>query len=135
MTSEAPVWLFDGVCVLCSRSVAFLLLHERDHLVRFVSIQSIEGQLLARRHGLDPSDPESFLFIDHNVALAASDGLYALAAHLKAPMRWLRLLVVVPKPLRDWVYYRIARNRYRLFGKMETCLVPPPAQRDRFVMP
>lgn len=135
MTSDAPVWLFDGVCVLCSRSVAFLLRHERDHTTRFVSIQSEEGAALARRNGLDPANPESFLFIENGMALAASDGLYALAAHLTAPARWLRLFVIVPRPMRDWVYYRIARNRYRLFGRMETCLVPPKNQRHRFVMP
>lgn len=135
MTNEAPIWLFDGVCVLCSRSVAFLLRHERDHFIRFVSIQSEEGRKLAQHHGLDPANPESFLFIENGVALAASEGLYQLAGHLTAPARWLRMLVLVPRPLRDWAYYRIARNRYRYFGKMLKCLVPPPNQRHRFVMP
>jgi predicted DCC family thiol-disulfide oxidoreductase YuxK len=133
--THPPVFLFDGVCVLCSRSVAFVLKHERAPLIRFVAIQSAEGRALAETHGIDPDDPESFLFIENGIALPKSAGIAALVGHLRAPWNWLSAFHVLPLPVRDWMYDRIARNRYRLFGKRETCLIPTPQTRQRFAVP
>lgn len=131
----APIWLYDGVCVLCSGSVQYALRHERDHAIRFVAIQSPEGRELARRHGIDPDAPESFLFVEDGKAWPKSDGVLALVEHLSGPARLLKLGRVLPKALRDWLYDRLARNRYRLFGRKDTCGLPDPAQRHRFVLP
>ncbi|GLK57631.1 putative DCC family thiol-disulfide oxidoreductase YuxK [Methylopila capsulata] len=130
--SAAPVWLYDGVCVLCSGSVRYALGHERDHAMRFVAIQSREGRALAARHGADPDDPESFLFIEDGRALAKSDAVLALAAHLNGPARLLVIGRIMPKALRDWLYDRVARNRYRIFGRKTVCETPDPAHRHRF---
>jgi predicted DCC family thiol-disulfide oxidoreductase YuxK len=130
-----PVMVFDGICVLCSRSVAFILRHERQPLIRFVAIQSDEGRSLARKHGIDPDDPDSFLFIESGRAYPKSGGIIALTRHLKAPWSALAALRLLPRPIRDWLYDRIARNRYRLFGKREHCLLPDPATRQRFALP
>jgi len=131
----APIWLYDGVCVLCSGSVQYALRHERDHAIRFVAIQSPEGRELARRHGIDPDAPDSFLFVEDGKAWPKSDGVLALVEHLSGPARLLKLGRVLPKALRDWLYDRLARNRYRLFGRKDTCGLPAPAQRHRFVLP
>jgi predicted DCC family thiol-disulfide oxidoreductase YuxK len=136
MTNEpAPIWLYDGVCVLCSGGVRYTLRHERDHAIRFVAIQSAEGRALARRHGIDPDRPDSFLFVEHGQALAKSDGVIALAHHLGGPARLLPLGRFLPKRWRDWLYDRLARNRYRLFGRKQSCELPDPAQRHRFSLP
>jgi predicted DCC family thiol-disulfide oxidoreductase YuxK len=133
--SEAPIWLYDGVCVLCSASVRYTLKHERDNAIRFVAIQSREGRELAARHGIDPDDPESFLFIEHGRALAKSDGVLGLLGHLNGPVRLLSVGRIVPKAVRDWLYDRIARNRYRIFGRKTACEIPAPAHRRRFSLP
>lgn len=86
-SEDAPVWLYDGVCVLCSGSVHYTLRHEQDATIRFVAIQSREGRALAQAHGIDPDDPESFLFIEDGRALAKSDGVLALLRHLGGPAR------------------------------------------------
>ena len=130
-----PVMLFDGVCVLCAASVRFVLRHERAHDIRFVAIQSAEGRALALAHGLDADDPASFLFADDTGAFTQSNGVIALARHLRRPASALALLRFVPRPLRDGVYDRIARNRYALFGKREACLLPDAALRARFAVP
>lgn len=136
MTSASdPIWLYDGVCVLCSGGVRYALRHERDRTIRFVAIQSGEGRALARAHGLDADDPDSFLFIEEGRALKKSDGALALAEHLGGPVRLLLLGRFLPRPWRDWLYDRLARNRYRLFGRKETCDRPDPAMRHRFVLP
>jgi predicted DCC family thiol-disulfide oxidoreductase YuxK len=132
---EPPVMVFDGICVFCSRSVAFILRHEQEALIRFVAIQSAEGRSLARTHGVDPDDPDSFLFIENGVAYPKSGGIIALTRYLKAPWSGLAALRLLPRPIRDWLYDRIARNRYRLFGKRRHCLLPDPAMRQRFALP
>ncbi len=133
--SEAPIWLYDGVCVLCSGGVRHTLKHERDHAIRFVSIQSREGRDLARQHGIDPDDPESFLFIENGRALAKSDGVLALVAHLNGPARLLLAGRLLPKGMSDWLYDRVARNRYQIFGRKTACEISDPAQRHRFSLP
>ena len=130
-----PVMLFDGVCVLCSASVRFVLAHERAHDIRFIALQSGEGRALALAHGLDAGDPASFLFADDTGAFTKSSGVIALARHLRRPASVLAWLRLVPRPLRDWIYDRIARNRYALFGKREACLMPDDALRARFAVP
>jgi predicted DCC family thiol-disulfide oxidoreductase YuxK len=135
MAASPPVWLFDGLCVLCCGAVRHVLKHERHHDMRFVAIQSDEGKALALQHGIDPENPDSFLFIDQSVALAKSDGVLALLRHIGGPARILRVGVVLPKLIRDWLYDRIARNRYTWFGKHDACVVPDATTRHRFVLP
>lgn len=129
-----PIWLFDGVCVLCNGAVQYTLKHEKEPLIRFVSIQSVEGRQLAAIHGLDPDDPQSFLFIENGEALLRSDGVIALARHLDGPAGLIALLRFLPKFLRDFAYDRIARNRYRLFGRKSECPIPDAGTRHRFVL-
>ncbi len=135
MSEQAPIWLFDGVCVLCSRGVQYTLKHERAQTIRFVAIQSDEGRAIAHEHGVNPDDPETFLFIEKGRALPKSDGIIALVEHLRGPARILRVGRFLPKALRDVLYDLIAGNRYRLFGRFETCLVPDADTRHRFVLP
>ena len=133
--AELPVWLYDGVCVLCSGAVRYTLKYERDHDIRFVAVQSDTGRKLARLHNIDPDAPQSFLFVENGQALAKSDAVFALVEHLNGPARLLLLGRILPVSVRDWLYDRVARNRYRLFGRTASCKLPDPAQRHRFNVP
>jgi len=133
-TQAGPIWVFDSHCVLCSRGVQYTLRHEKAPQIRFIAIQSEAGRALALRHGIDPDDPTSFLFIEQGRALEASDAVIALARHLNGIARLAPALRFAPKPLRDAAYGLIARNRYRIFGKSKTCITPTAEQRDRFVL-
>ncbi len=135
MKTQAPIWLFDGVCILCSGALHYVLKHERAPNIRFVAIQSVEGRVLAQQHGIDPENPDSFLFIENNKTLTKSDGVLALLNHIKGPAQLLRVGNLWPQALRDWLYDRIARNRYRIFGKSARCMVPSKNIRHRFVLP
>ena len=128
-------WLFDGVCILCSGAVRYTLAHEAAPVIRFVAIQSREGRALALQHGNDPLNPDSFLFIENSAALRKSDGVIALARHLRGPARLLLLARFLPRLLRDWLYDRVARNRYRLFGRSADCMMIDPRHRARFALP
>jgi predicted DCC family thiol-disulfide oxidoreductase YuxK len=129
-----PLYFFDGYCVLCSRFVAFCLKRDPEGRLKFASAQSGLG----RRVLSDLDLPDDTL--DRTILLLEGDRVYtrstaALRAvrHLKGPARWLYPLILVPKILRDPIYDMIARNRIRWFGRLESCLVPSPQTRDRFI--
>ncbi len=128
------LWLFDGVCNLCSGSVAVVLRLDREGVIRFTPIQSPYGRQLALAHGIDPDTPASFLFIDHGRALEKTAAIGALLRRLKAPWRWLAVVDRLPRGPADAAYDWLAANRYRLMGKKDACMVPSPAQRARFIL-
>jgi predicted DCC family thiol-disulfide oxidoreductase YuxK len=81
------------------------------------------------------SIPASFLFVERGRAFDKSDGVIALARHFRWPARAIGAIAVLPRPLRDWLYDRLAKNRYAMFGRRATCMVPNAATRARFVLP
>lgn len=124
--------LFDGVCVLCSGMVAFVIPRDRAGRFRFLAIQSEAGTALARRFGIQPDDPEAVAVVSGGTAYFKADAAIAIGRGLPG-YGWAVLLKAVPRPIRDFLYDCIARNRYRLFGKRETCLMPTPEIRARFL--
>jgi predicted DCC family thiol-disulfide oxidoreductase YuxK len=134
MAAPEPLWLFDGVCNLCSGSVRAVLAIDRKGLVRFTPIQSTYGRQLAQAHGIDPDQPTSFLFLDGGRALGKSAAILALLRRLGAPWSWLAIVGVLPEAWRDAGYDWLAANRYRLMGKRKTCMLPTPAQKARFIL-
>jgi predicted DCC family thiol-disulfide oxidoreductase YuxK len=128
-----PIVLFDGVCNLCNGSVQFILKRDPQARFRFASLQSEAGGSLMRHHGLDPEALSSVVVIDDGRVWRESSAALRIARHLPGGWKLLRILTVIPRPLRDGVYRLIARNRYRWFGKTETCWLPTPELRGRFL--
>jgi predicted DCC family thiol-disulfide oxidoreductase YuxK len=124
--------VFDGVCVLCSWWVQFVIERDAASRFRFVPIGSPYGKLLAARFGIDPENPQTNIVVTGNRACFKSDAAIRVLAALPH-WSWVRGFALVPRPLRDWLYDHVARSRYRVFGRMEHCLVPTPALADRFV--
>lgn len=127
------VVVFDGACALCSGWVDFLLRHDRAQQFRFAAMQGDAGRRLLDAHGLDPDDPMSFLLLDASGPRTDSDAIIAVLARLGGAWRLARALRLVPRGLRDPLYRRLARNRYRWFGKKNACYLPSTAQRNRFL--
>jgi predicted DCC family thiol-disulfide oxidoreductase YuxK len=123
--------LFDGVCVFCSRWVRFVLRHDTARRFRFMTIQSEPGRALAARLGIDPDAPETNAVILEGRAWFKSDAALKVLGALPTAQA-LGLGRVAPKALRDPLYDLIAGNRYRIFGKTDVCMIPDPADRDRF---
>jgi predicted DCC family thiol-disulfide oxidoreductase YuxK len=130
---DKPVVVFDGVCNLCHYGVRFIVAHERDHLLRFAAAQSAAGRELLRQCGFDPDDLKSFVLVEDGTARVRSDAALAVAGHLRLPWRMFRILRVLPWPFRDLLYDLLARNRYRWFGKRDSCIVPTAELRSRFL--
>ena len=86
-----------------------------------------------RELGIDPSDTETFVVISGGEALTKSDAAIRLTRHLRGGWKVLRVFGILPRPMRDWMYGVIGRNRYRWFGRYEQCMVPSPEIQDRFI--
>ena len=123
--------LFDAMCMLCSANAQFVLRHDRRRRFRLASMQGEVGSALFRQHGIDPAAPDTILVIDGDRVLRDSDAVLAIYAGLGWPWRVAGWLNAVPRAVRDPAYRFVARNRYRLFGRRETCWLPSPADRDR----
>ena len=125
--------LFDGVCVLCSWWVRFVIERDAGARFRFVAIQTPRGCALATRLGVNVANPETNVAIINGCAYFKSDATIRVLADLPR-WSWSRILLLLPRRARDWAYDRIARNRYRLFGRNESCLVPTSSIAARFVL-
>jgi predicted DCC family thiol-disulfide oxidoreductase YuxK len=129
--SAHPIILFDAQCVLCSANAQFVLRHDRRGHFRLASMQGEVGAGLYRRFGMDPADPSTLIVIEGERMRQDSDAVLAIYTALGWPWRAAAALRVVPRFVRDPLYRLIARNRYRLFGRRETCWVPLPEHRER----
>lgn len=127
------VVIFDGVCNLCARSVQFILRHESGPRFLFSPLQSIAGARLLDKHGFSTADVESFVLLSDGKVYTRSTAALRIARRLKGAWRLLLVLWLVPRPLRDLLYDFVARNRYPWFGKAESCMVPTPELRARFL--
>jgi predicted DCC family thiol-disulfide oxidoreductase YuxK len=124
--------LFDGVCNVCNASVNFIIDRDPEGLIQFASLQSEVGQALARQHGI-PVEASTMGFIEDGVPYTRSTAALRIAKHLRGPVRALSILLFVPRFLRDAAYRFFAANRYRWFGRSESCRVPTPDIRRRFL--
>jgi predicted DCC family thiol-disulfide oxidoreductase YuxK len=127
-TPELPdgLILFDGVCLLCSAWVRFVVRRDPAARFRFVAIQDPAGRRVAAQLGIDAAEPETNAVVLGGRAFFKSDAALVVPGALPGWRRWTAPLRLAPRPLRDWVYDRVARNRYRLFGRTDVCMVPTP---------
>lgn len=127
MSTDGPIVVFDGVCVLCNGWLRFLLRHDRHARLRFAAMQAPAGRALLAAHGLDPDDPASFLLVDAGRAWTDTDAIVRVLDLLAPPWPALgAMLGWLPRRVRDTGYRFVARHRYRLFGRYDRCALPPP---------
>jgi predicted DCC family thiol-disulfide oxidoreductase YuxK len=130
----SSVIVFDGVCLLCSRWVDFVLRHDRDGRYQLAAMQGQHGRALLLAHGLAADDPSSFLLVHEGVGHTDTDAIIRVLAGFGR--RWNAaswLLRAVPRFLRDPAYRWVARHRYQLFGKRAQCRLPDPVYAERFL--
>jgi predicted DCC family thiol-disulfide oxidoreductase YuxK len=129
---DDDVILYDGVCIFCSRWIQFVARRDVAHRFRFTAIQSGYGQRLARHVGIDPDDPDTNAVIHGGIVALKSDAALTVLSALPG-WRWTRVLFKVPLGVRNPVYNLIARNRYRIFGRSDACMIPEAALRARVI--
>jgi len=130
---DKPVIIFDGQCVFCSGWVKFALKRDKRKTYRFMTAQSETGAALYRHYGLDDRDYETNMLLENGQPYFRSEGSIRMVAGLGFPWSLLKVFSVVPRGLLDRFYEFVARNRFRLAGRMETCYLPTPEDRARFI--
>jgi predicted DCC family thiol-disulfide oxidoreductase YuxK len=123
---SAIVWLddgiilYDGICVLCSGWMRFVIRHDPERLFRFTPIQSAYGRALALQLGINPDDPDTNALLWRGIAYRRSDAALRVLSLLPG-LGWTAWLHALPRPLRDLIYRLVARTRYRIFGRHQVC--------------
>lgn len=130
---EAPLAVMDAQCAICSWGARMIHRLDRTGTVRICPIQTPLGAALLRHYGLDPDDPATWLFIDEGIAHVDFEAVIHAARRFGGWGRLVGILLVLPKPVRDRLYRRLARNRYALFGRGDMCALPDPAFRRRLL--
>ena len=126
--------VFDGVCVLCSRWVDFVLHRDSHARYKFAAMQTASGRALLIEHGIDPDDPLSFLLLEGQKGYTDTDAIVRILRSFGPAWRFVALLLsIVPRFIRDPLYRWIARHRYRMFGRRSACRVPTADVADRFL--
>lgn len=125
--------LFDGVCNLCTWSVQFIIQRDPEGTFRFASLQSSAGQELLARHDLSQESFDSLVLVENGNCYTESDATLRIAQGLSGMWPFLYYLIWIPRPIRNWGYRLIARNRYRWFGKAVICMISSPDISLRFI--
>ena len=132
-TLPENIVIFDGVCNLCEFSVNFIFERDTAGQFYFTPAQSPLGASLLKRFGINTSRLDTVVLVRDGLAFTRSAAAIEIASKLDNPWNLLTVFQAVPEPLRDMLYDLIAQNRYQLFGKKETCMLPSEALRKRFI--
>lgn len=125
--------LFDGVCNLCNGAVQYVIRHDKKELFTFASFQSESGKKILSQFHITSNDPDSFVFIQNNSVFHKSTAALKVARQLDGMVKIFYGFIIVPVVIRDMVYEFIAKNRYKWFGKSESCMIPSPSLKSRFL--
>jgi predicted DCC family thiol-disulfide oxidoreductase YuxK len=130
---SGPIAFMDADCLLCATGARLISRFDRAGAVRICPVQSRLGRAMLIHHGLDPDGPESWLYLEGGRATTSLDAIIRVGRRVGGPGHLLAAFRVLPRPAQDWLYRRIARNRYALFGHTDMCALPDPALRARIM--
>lgn len=125
--------VFDGVCNLCNGSVDFIVRHDPDGVFQFASNQSEPGQRILAAAGVAAVDTDTIVLAADGKFFDRSTATLQIAKRMGFPWSLAYVLVIVPPFVRDAAYQLLAKYRYRLFGRRDSCRLPTPEERGRFL--
>lgn len=125
--------LFDGVCNLCDSSVQFIIKHDKNDYFRFAALQSESGQKLLKEAGLPADFLETFVYCEEGKFYTESTAALRISKHLNGAWKLFYALLVIPSPIRNIFYRLVSKNRYKVFGKQEECIIPTPELKKKFI--
>ncbi len=125
--------VFDGVCNLCNGAVDFIVRHDPDGVFQFASNQSEPGQRILAAAGVQTFDVDTIVLAADGKYFDRSAAILQIARRMGFPWRVVSAFVIIPPVIRDWAYKLLAQNRYRLFGKRDSCRIPTPNEQGRFL--
>ena len=125
--------LFDGVCNLCNNAVQFVIKHDSSDKFVFAALQSATGQKLLQQYNLPQTGFDSFVLIQNGKVFLKSTAALQIAKQLSGPVKLLYGFIIVPSFIRNTVYTVIAKNRYKWFGKKDSCMIPTASLKAKFL--
>jgi predicted DCC family thiol-disulfide oxidoreductase YuxK len=125
--------LFDGVCNLCNGLVRFIIKRDRNRKFKFASLQSEIGQQRLQRFGLAKNEFESFVLTRGDRYYLKSTAALKMLREVGSIWKVFYVFIILPRPVRDFIYDLIAKSRYKIFGKRDVCMVPTPELKERFL--
>ena len=128
---ESRVVLFDGVCNFCNYWVNFAIKRDKKKKLRFAPLQGRAARDIFPRYNLHPTALSSVIFIDNGRVWTQSSAALRIAKHLDGGWKLFYAFIILPKFIRDFFYNIIARNRYKWYGKKESCMIPTPELKER----
>lgn len=131
--SRDKVILFDGVCKLCNAWSKFIIKLDKSYEFKLCSVQSKEGKEILRYFGYPEDYYETMLLVDDGKCIEKSEAFFRVMKGLGWPWKMINIFILIPTSLRDWMYDRIALNRYALFGKYDHCILPTADHKRRFL--
>lgn len=134
LPENKKIILFDGVCNLCDSSVQYIIKHDKKDVFRFVAIQSELGQKIIDYIGISPSIDSIILYVPKIAYYTKADAALLIAKELSGSISFLYYLKYTPKAIKNWVYDFIAKNRYKWYGKKESCMIPTPDILNKFLV-
>lgn len=128
-----PIILFDGVCNFCNRTINIILKYDKQAYFQFAASQSNAAMGVMQAFNLDKKAISSVILIEQEKVYTKTDAVIQIANRLSGWPKLFRVLKFIPKPIRDFAYDLIAKNRYALFGKKDNCMIPDASIRHRFL--
>lgn len=125
--------LFDGVCNFCNFWIQFALKRDKKGMLKFGSLQGTSAQEILPKYNIDPTVLTSVIFIEDGIVYRESTAALKVCRHLDGAWKILYALIIIPAFVRDGIYKWVGRNRYKWFGKQDSCMLPTAEQRKRFV--
>ena len=125
--------LFDGVCNFCNSTVNFVIKRDKKAILHFAPLQSDIGQQLLKEYHLPNDEMRSFVFIEKGKAYTQSTAALKVCKYLSSLWSLCYAFIIIPKFIRDGIYNWIAKNRYKWFGKKESCMIPSVDVDKRFL--
>lgn len=133
MELSQHIILFDGVCNLCNGGVQFIIKKDKKNLFKFAALQSEFGQELLKKHQISTESMDSFVYVYQDSAYTKSTAALKIARELKRGWQFFYVFIIIPSFIRNWFYDWVAKNRYKWFGKKESCMIPTPGLKARFL--
>ncbi|MDZ4757308.1 MAG: thiol-disulfide oxidoreductase DCC family protein [Bacteroidota bacterium] len=133
MVNNEHIILFDGVCNLCNTMVQFVIKRDPKAKFKFASLQSESGQAILKKFNLPVNDFNSFVYIQGEQCYLRSSAALRVAKELGGAWKLFYAFIIIPKFIRDFFYNMIAKRRYSMFGKQDSCMIPTSELKSRFL--
>ena len=128
-----PILLFDGHCNLCNSWIKFIIKRDPAKKIRFAQLQSNSGKEILVKNNIDEKYIDSLVYIEDSNYYFNSTAAIKILSILNGWVRYLKFLIIIPLPIRDFLYRVIAKYRYKIFGRLEKCMIPSDDYKERFL--